>query len=164
MPSIDTSVALLVCQVREADCPAWIEFGLTEMEAVGAGGAGGGGVGGGIFFFPQALSASTAPSATMSRDHLILCCFTLFPPCDPRSLPPGSDEAYLLFPTPIGLGVASRKSQLLHLAAVGQHGPDFFFARAARLKHNMPAIGRPRRKIIPSAIVGQLHPLLAGDI
>src|ERR1700690_2360346 len=50
------------------------------MEAVGAGGAGGGGGGGGAAFFPQAPSVSRAPSVTTSRDHLILCCFTLFPP------------------------------------------------------------------------------------
>src|ERR1700737_293417 len=110
-------------------------LGFTEMEAVGSGGGGGGGGGGGVAFFPQAPSVNSVPSATISRNHLILFCFTFIPPCDPKGLPPRSDEAYLLFPTPIRLSIASGKSQLLNLAAVGQHGPDFFLAGPAGLKH-----------------------------
>ncbi len=69
-----------------------------------------------------------------------------------------------LFPSPIGLGVASCKSQLAGLGSIRQHHPDLFLARAARLKHNMPPIRRPRRKIVAPAIMCQLHPLLAGDV
>src|SRR5580700_7057520 len=61
-------------------------FGVTEMDAVGAGGAGGGGGGGGAAFFLQAPSVSTALSAMISRNHFLLCDFTLFPPCDPGRL------------------------------------------------------------------------------
>jgi hypothetical protein len=60
MPSTETSVALLVCQVSEADWPASIELGFTEMEAVGAAGGGGGGGGGGVAFLPQAPNVNSA--------------------------------------------------------------------------------------------------------
>ena len=98
--------------------------GFTEMEAVGAGGGGGGGGGGGTFFFPQAPSARRAPSAYDQQKplHALLLHFYFLPATLEAS--PGSDEAYLLFPTPIRLRVASRKSQLLHLGPVGQHRPD----------------------------------------
>src|SRR5437879_2039785 len=139
-------------------------LGFTEIEAVGAGAGGGGGGGGGTAFFPQAPSVSRALSATMSKNHFLLFCFTFIPPYDPKGSPPGSDEASLLFPTPIGLGVASCKSQLLNFGAVGQHSPDFFLARAARLKHDVAPIRRPRRKIVAPAVVRKLDPLLAGDI
>jgi hypothetical protein len=43
MPSIDTSVAFVVSQVSDADWPLSMLFGLTDIEAVGAGGGGGGG-------------------------------------------------------------------------------------------------------------------------
>src|SRR5258708_3511723 len=139
-------------------------FGSTEIEAVGAAGGGGGGGGGGTAFFPQAPSINKAPRAQMRRSHFILCLFTIVPPYDPEGSPSGSDEVYLLFPTPIRLGVASGKSQLLNFGAVGQHRPDFFLARPAGLKHDMPSIRRPRRKIVPSAIMRELHPLLTGDV
>src|SRR5260221_6591064 len=139
-------------------------FGSTEIEAVGAAGGGGGGGGGGTAFFPQAPNVNRAPRAQMRRSHFILCVFTFVPPYDPEGSPPGSDEVYLLFPTPVRLRVVSGKSQLLDLGAVGQHRPDFFLARSAGLKHNMPPVGRPRRKIVPPAIVCKLHPLLAGDV
>ena len=64
MPSMETSVALEVCQVRVADWPGWMVSGLTEMEAVGDGGGGGGGGGGGAAFFLQAPSMRIALSAT----------------------------------------------------------------------------------------------------
>lgn len=54
MPSIDTSVASDVFQVREADCPCWIVVGSAVKLAVGAGGGGGGGGGAGATFFLQA--------------------------------------------------------------------------------------------------------------
>src|SRR5579863_4050846 len=61
-------------------------FGLTEIEAVGAAaaGGGGGGGGGGAAFLAQALSIIMAPSATVSRNHFIFCCFTLFLLADPK--------------------------------------------------------------------------------
>src|SRR5580704_4303077 len=77
MPSIDTSVALPVCQVRDADCPAEMLVGFTEIEAVGAGDAGGGGGGGGAAFFLHAPSARKPPSATTRNNFLMLACFTL---------------------------------------------------------------------------------------
>src|SRR5258708_39581739 len=101
-------------------------FGSTEIEAVGAAGGGGGGGGGGTAFFPQAPSVNKAPRAQMRRSHFIFCVFTFVPPCNPEGSPPESDEVYLLFPTPIRLGVASGKSQLLNLGAVGQHRPYLF--------------------------------------
>ena len=54
MPSMETSVAFVVCQASEADPPAWMLLGLTDIEAVGAGGGGGGGGGAGATFFLQA--------------------------------------------------------------------------------------------------------------
>ena len=72
MPSMETSVALLVCQVSEADWPFSMVLGLTEIEAVGDAGGGGGGGGGGATFFLQAPSISTAPSATTSANHFML--------------------------------------------------------------------------------------------
>src|SRR5579863_1042856 len=55
-------------------------LGFTEIDAVGAAGAGagGGGGGGGAAFFAQAPSVIRAPSATISRNHFMFCCFTLF--------------------------------------------------------------------------------------
>src|ERR1700722_2341609 len=141
-----------------------MELGFTEIEAVGSGGGGGGGGGGGVAFFLQAPSIITAPSMTTSANHFIRLCFTFIPPATPRLAPQGSDEAYLLFPTPIRLRIASRKSQLLKLGAVRQHGPNLFLAGAAGLKHNMPIIRRPGRKIVAPAIVRQLHPLLTGNV
>src|SRR5258708_28209894 len=74
-----------------------------------------------------------------------------------------SDEVYL-FPTPVGLGITTGKSQLLNLSAVGQHHPDFFFAGTAGLKHDVPRILGPRWKIVSSAVVRKLYELLAGNI
>jgi hypothetical protein len=76
-------VALLVCQVSEADCPAWIELGFTAMEAVGAGGGGGGGGGGGAAFFLHAPRARIAQNATSRNNHFRLRTFTFIPPYDP---------------------------------------------------------------------------------
>src|SRR5579859_5793573 len=93
---MDTSVALLVCQVSEADCPAWIEVGFTEIDAVGAGGGGGGGGGGGAAFFLQAPSSRRALNATNNRNHFSLSCFTFIPPYDPRHAR-GSDEVSVIY-------------------------------------------------------------------
>src|ERR1700678_499510 len=88
--------------------------------------------------------------------------FTLNPPAN--SISDFEFRRNALFPTPIRLRIASGKSQLMELGAVGQHLPDFFFAGAAGLKDYVAAIGRPRREIVASAIVGELNPLFAGDI
>src|ERR1035438_472402 len=140
-------------------------FGFTEIEAVGAAaaGGGGGGGGGGATFFLHAPSIMRPLSATISRNHFNLCCFTFNPPCETPMISLRSDEVFL-FPTPIRLGIASSKSQLLQLGSIGQHGPNLFFARTARLKHNMPPIRRPRRKIIAPTIVRQLDPLLTRNV
>src|SRR5258708_823824 len=117
-----------------------MEFGVTAIEAVGVGAGGGGGGGGGATFFLQAPSVMIAPRMTTSVNHFMRCCFTFYiPPADPKTFRSRSDEA-ILFPTPIGLGIASCESQLLNLGPIGQHHPDFFLARAARLKHDMPSI------------------------
>src|SRR3954469_22465833 len=81
IPSMETSVALLVCQVSEADWPAWIVFGFTEIEAVGAGAGGGAGGGGGAAFLPHAPRVISAASARTNKNHFELNCFT-FPPSD----------------------------------------------------------------------------------
>ncbi len=68
-------------------------LGFTEIEAVGAAGGGGGGGGGaGAFFFAQAPSAKTAPSAMINKNHFMRCCFTLILPSDPVGYPLRSDE------------------------------------------------------------------------
>jgi hypothetical protein len=68
-------------------------FGFTEIEAVGAAGGGGAGGGGaGAFFFPQAPSAKTAPSAMISRNHFMRCCFTLFLPTTFSDFPQGQTK------------------------------------------------------------------------
>jgi hypothetical protein len=66
MPSMLTSVALVVCQVKVVAWPLSTEFGLAVSEAVGAGGGGGGGGGGGATFFLQADSIMTAPNARIN--------------------------------------------------------------------------------------------------
>ena len=64
MPSMETSVALDVCQLRVEDCPGCMVSGLTEIDAVGIAGGGGGGGGGGAAFFLQAPSIRIALNAT----------------------------------------------------------------------------------------------------
>src|SRR5580692_5899016 len=127
--------------------------GLTAMEAVGAAGGGGGG---GAFFFPQAPITITEPRMTARANHFMRCCFTFISSCDPKMIAFRSDEVSsfkkgFLLPTPIRLRVATVESQLLHFGAVSQHHPDFETSRAVGLKHYMPSVGRPRRKIIPPA-------------
>src|SRR5579864_420125 len=103
MPSIVTSVAFVVCQESVADCPFCMEFGSTEIDAVGDAGGGGGGGGGGAAFFLQAPSIITTPSATTRANHFMRSCFTLFLPNGPRMIAlQGPDEVYL-FPTPVWL-------------------------------------------------------------
>src|ERR1700678_3564117 len=138
-------------------------LGFTDSDAVGAGGAGGGGGGGGAAFLLQAPSARMAPSVTASANHCLLACFTLILPCDRGYSTPRSDEVHL-FPTPVRLRVAAGKGQLPKFSPIRQHHPDFFFARPARLEHDMPSVWRPRRRIVAPAIMSELHPLLAGNI
>jgi hypothetical protein len=71
-----TSVALVVCHDKVADCPLSIEFGLAESEAVGAGGGGGGGGGGGATFFLQAPNIMMVPRMNTRVTHFVLRCFT----------------------------------------------------------------------------------------
>src|SRR5213594_3879225 len=78
MPSILTSVALVVCQVRVVDCPFCTESGFAEREAVGAGGAGGGGGGGGAAFFLHALTIRIALNTSSRVSHRFIGCFTSF--------------------------------------------------------------------------------------
>ena len=61
MPSMLTSVALVVCQVNVVESPLLMELGLADSDAVGAAGGGGGGGGGGATFFLQAPSIMIAP-------------------------------------------------------------------------------------------------------
>src|SRR5579859_5678288 len=69
-----------------------------------------------------------------------------------------------LLPTPVGLRVGTFERQLLYVASIRQHFPDLVGARAVRLKDNVTAIRRPAGKIIATRVVGELHPLLAGNI
>jgi hypothetical protein len=102
MPSIETSVALEVCQLNVADCPFCTVSGLTEIDAVGEGGGGGGGGGGGAAFFLQAASIRTANNAIMVASVLTVCCVTFFfklilftfdSSCEPESFS-SSDEVF----------------------------------------------------------------------
>src|SRR5271165_4066365 len=139
-----------------------MELGLTEIEAVGAAGGGGAGGGGaGAFFFAQAPSIMTAPKVTTRNNNLMRCCFTVSLPTIQRLC---WVRRSVLFPTPVRLRIVSTKSQLLHFRAVGQHRPDLQAARTVRLKDDVPPIRRPRREIVPPAIMGELHPLFAGHI
>jgi hypothetical protein len=76
IPSIVTSVALVVCQLSVVDCPCSIVAGFAVIEAVGAGGGGGGGGGGGATFFLHALKVSIAANATTSAIHFIFLLVT----------------------------------------------------------------------------------------
>src|SRR5580693_3435965 len=89
--------------------------------------------------------------------------FTFRSSCGPENRSPNSDES-VLFPTPVRLRIASRKSQLMELGAIGEHHPDLFLPRPARLKDDVAAVRRPERKIVAPAIVSKLPPLLAGDV
>ena len=139
-------------------------LGLTEIEAVGAGGGGGGGGGGGTTFFLHAPSRRRALRLSIRTNHVLLYCFTWFLLGPQRSPPRGPDEVMWLFPTPIGLRIMPSERQLLNLGSSPQHAPDLEGTRPVGLKHYMPSVGRPRRKIVAPAIVRELHPLLAGNI
>src|SRR5260370_20026449 len=109
MPSMETSVAPKVCQLKVADCPFSTVSGLTEMEAVGAGGGGGGGGGGGAAFFFQAPHIITAPQATTSVKHFFRLWFTL------SSLTTSNDfilelSQWIYFLLQFGLGILPGKS------------------------------------------------------
>src|ERR1700740_389085 len=75
MPSIDTSVALVVCQVRVVDSPLGMLLGLAVSDAVGCGGGGGGG-GGGVTFFLQPATTIKMANVAKIVVHFILLCFT----------------------------------------------------------------------------------------
>src|SRR5579864_7550558 len=109
--------------------------GATEMEAVGDGGGGGGGGGGGAAFFLHAPSIRRALRAKISTTHFIRECFTWF-----LLRPRRARRSYVLFPTPIRLGITPRKSQLLKFLAGRQHAPDLQTSGTIRLKHYMPSI------------------------
>src|SRR5260370_6103084 len=146
MPSMETSVALEVCQVSVADCPFSMVSGLTEMDAVGEAAGGGGGGGGGAGFLWQAPSTMTALRATtVATDFqvlsLISILFTFESSCELQKLLSSSDE--VLFPTPVRLRVTSSKSQLMQFGTVSQHHPDFVFARSMGLKDDVAAVRRP---------------------
>src|SRR5271169_6381294 len=70
MPSMLTSVAFVVCQVRVVDWPGSIVFGLADSEAVGAVSAGGGVGGGGATFFAHAARNMIVPSVKARVTHL----------------------------------------------------------------------------------------------
>ena len=69
-----------------------------------------------------------------------------------------------LLPTPIRLRIAAAGGQLFLIRTIGEHGPDLLTTGAAGLKHDVPAVRRPRGEIIAATIVGQLHPLSAGNV
>src|SRR5262249_44808066 len=70
----------------------------------------------------------------------------------------------LLLRAPVGLRVLARRSQRLLASSVSEHSPNLVFSGAIRLKNNVTAIGRPRRKIVAPGIMCQLYPLPAGDV
>src|ERR1700751_215889 len=76
MPSMLTSVALVVCQVSVVVMPLSTLFGFAEIDAVGDGGGGGGGGGGGAAFFLQAPNIMMAPRMNTRVIHFIFGCFT----------------------------------------------------------------------------------------
>ena len=185
MPSMETSVALVVAQVRVVDCPFSIESGLAVSEAVGAAGGGGWWWRRRRNFLLAGAQHHDAAQCEDEHDPLqpFLLHFLLLRICAPEPLarmkPGGAGElsrfptgsikcnykpGTSLLPTPIRLRIAAGKSQLLLMAPVGQHGPDLVAPGTAGLKHQVPPIRRPRREIIPSAVVAQLHPLFAGNI
>src|SRR5271170_7426836 len=69
-----------------------------------------------------------------------------------------------LFPTPVGLRVSAFERQLLYVCSIRQHAPYLVAAGAVRLKYDVASVRRPAGKVVASCVVGQLHPLLAGDI
>ena len=76
MPSMLTSVAFVVCQVRVVESPALMVFGFAASDAVGGCAEGGAGGAGGATFFAQAPRNMIVPSANTSRPHILICCFT----------------------------------------------------------------------------------------
>ena len=73
-------------------------------------------------------------------------------------------KLFRLLETPVRLRIFSRRGQLPGLAAIGQHAPDLNFSGAVGLKHDVPPIRRPARKIVAPTIMRKLRPLFAGDI
>ena len=80
MPSMLTSVALVVCHVSVTAWPDCTVSGLALKDAVGAAGGGGGGGGGGAAFLWQALNNIMAPNANVSEIPFKFSCFTLLLP------------------------------------------------------------------------------------
>ena len=88
MPSMLTSVAPVVCQVRVVDSPALMVLGFAASEAVGGCAVGGAGGGGGGNFFAHAPRNMIVASANRSRLHraivvvilvlmlVVIACFT----------------------------------------------------------------------------------------
>src|ERR1700753_3951971 len=50
------------------------------------------------------------------------------------------------------------------LGAIGKHGPYFGPTTLFALKYDVPSIRRPGWKILPSLVVGELGPALAGNV
>src|ERR1700688_1975117 len=65
---------------------------------------------------------------------------------------------------PYKLNVISLSGQLLHIAAVGQHGIDLRRRPALGGEHEMDAVRRPPRVLITPAALGQLHGFAGGDV
>src|SRR5208337_1747213 len=80
MPSMLTSVAFVVCQVKVVGWPWVIVFGFADSDAVGGVGAGGGGGGGGATFLAHAPRNMIAARANTRMPHrvivILLACFT----------------------------------------------------------------------------------------
>src|SRR5579872_3430398 len=60
---------------------------------------------------------------------------------------------------PYRLNVISLSGQLLHIAAVGQHGIDLRGRPALGGEHQMDAVRRPPRVLVTPAALRQLHRL-----
>jgi len=68
-----------------------------------------------------------------------------------------------LFPTPVGLRIVAFESQLFDVGAVGEHGPYLVGAGAVDWK-TMWRPSATSREVVATGVVGELDPLLAGDV
>src|SRR4051812_1627595 len=102
---METSVALSVFQVSVVVCPASMEFGFAESDAVGEGGGGGGGVVATGFFFAQPASRIAA-SAPIMNTELLRVRFT-----SSSMRKTGPCRKIFLLPAPVRLRVLAGRGQ-----------------------------------------------------
>src|SRR5882724_2079568 len=69
-----------------------------------------------------------------------------------------------LLPAPVGHVIATTGTELLTTCAIGQDGPDLGVPACRAGIDEMASIGRPRREVTASGVVGDLDPFLTGDL